>query len=249
MKHRFPFFLGLLLCLAEIGCTRYFFRRAAPADVQLANSRTKIALVGFYPFRILPGTSRTEFEAELIYDDRFKEKLGLGRPIGEFRSRGYRRVPEKRVHGFIKVFLENVGKTGVTELQNLIVPAGKGYRVKRVDADYYLVGVLLPVAQSGERNFLSTLSSFGSCLTLGIFPYYAKYRSRSLVYLFDRNLKLLHDFEMVHSYSSLSTWWMPPYPGRDTELPDRGPAPPLMAWEPDMIDLRRDVIRYLNSLN
>lgn len=217
-KYKLIFPLLISVPAFFIGCTSLHYRYYSKTPGKLPDS-SKIALIGFHPFKVgsisssrSGRTTTTTTTVVVDPENSLKSLLKVGKPAESFPVKGIRYdLKEETVRAFMEDYISLVKKSGIDELAYLIdaqkIDEKKSkLQFKNIDADYYLVGALLPPFQKTASD-----SGIGSVflhfISYGIFPVERYFRSESKFYLYDRNLKMLKKFEYDGVYSYYSAYW------------------------------------------
>ncbi|TGM87185.1 hypothetical protein EHQ99_01450 [Leptospira bouyouniensis] len=121
-------------------------------------------------------------------------------------------IPESKVKEFVDTYLQITKKSGIDEILKLVEINKKSeqeltYSLKNIDADYIVVGYLLPEFRQSNLILVTVLSKLYSAFTLGTIPSYENYSLNPTFVLYDRILNRLEQFTMNSTYTVIQAWW------------------------------------------
>ena len=245
--------LALFFAVLFLNCM-YIVRE--PRDVAQSQNVTPpavtVGLVGFYPYLAKDITPAGEsgprkFQAEVLYNDRGKQLLGIGRPISELIVDGADyTVPPARVQEFMDTYLAGAGKSGAKELSAFIVQEDGKPRLKNTKAKYIVVGIHQPALEEPQSPTLTLVTTVVSALTLGIIPQYANFVGTSRFLIYDAKLNLRKTVEYKSEYVRLFSIILIPLRNDEVEgVPNVRQSPYPRAWDADILDFRLVLSRFL----
>lgn len=184
--------------------------------VSSASTTKSIALVNFFPYYISQSNKvgrRASSTSSLNYNRSMKSYFKSGQPVEKFQVNGIRKdIPESKVKEFVDTYLQITKKSGIDEILKLveinkISEQEFTYSLKNIDADYIVVGYLLPEFRQSNLVLITVFSKLYSALTLGTVPSYENYSINPTFVLYDKNLNRLEQFTMSSNYSVIQAWW------------------------------------------
>lgn len=257
--------LLLLICLLLLtqNCNDKYFIRDYSTKPSSVPSK-KIALIGFYPNHITSSTSsgrqRTDTAGQ-NYNKPLKSFFSNGKDIKEFKQSGLRTdLKEEDVKNFFDQYISKVKISGVSEINNLVevkkIEENKfSYKMKKYDADYYVVGYLMPIFAEGNLllEILGRLSTLPSLATFGTIPTaFFKMHSETRIEIYDKNFKFVKEFTYENTYSIISAWWVTPTipKDKDTEhtVGSVGSTPKSIVFISDIKQANDEVTEFISSL-
>lgn len=246
--------LFLILCLSN--CLYLLRDPKDPQAAQVQPPAVPIALVGFYPYIAteLPRTATTkpgqmDFEAGLLYHNRLRDLLGIGRPATELLKDGTNHtIAPQTVEAFMKTYLDAVGQSGLKELKSIITYEDNKPRLRNLQADYIVLGIHQPAFEEPQTPMLTLATTVISALTLGILPQVAQLTTSSRFLVYDKKLQLVKSFEYKSDYVRLFSLVVIPFRNDEVAgVPDVKKSPYPRAWDPDILDFRAAFIKFLQN--
>lgn len=243
-----------------LNCSTHYIRtpKATTMDPAIAEKmkKSKIALVGFYPYRTFISNvsgRTTTFTAVLDFANSTAKFFPFGKPLAEIKEEGLDgTVPERKVQEFLKDYLTTVKKSGIEEIVKMIDfkkidEKTTKVSLKKRDVDYYVIGIHGPPFAKGADladTGKSLLTVFPFMLTLGTVPLWGSRHIESEFWVYDNKLNLVKKFEYKNSYTRLIAWWGNSEEGGFTGETDIF-RPNL--YKPDVIDFSQDIAEIIGS--
>ncbi|TGN00028.1 Lp29 family lipoprotein [Leptospira dzoumogneensis] len=207
----------LIVWVTMVSCVKHFYKEPKIVNDNSLQEikKNRIALVGFLPFEETGG-NRVRI-ASLDYKNSLKKYVKIGTPIEQITENGIDlSVPAENVNRFASLYLEEVKKTGLDEINKvlLIKESTNGNKqgfLRKRDVDFYVVAILGPpfARPSVSGYFLSLLTYVPFLLSLGTVPNWGIMENKSTFLIFDSKLELLQKKEYDSSYHYLISWFVP----------------------------------------
>jgi len=211
-------------------CYHYHVLRDYKSAGNAVPGNTKIALVGFYPYKfntIRAGSHSMVLVTDLDEKSPTSKYFTQGQSLGDFPVKGIdSTVPPNRVKEFVDTYRSYVGMYGDVELRKLVQwtgePEKETYLFKKRDVDFYVLGIHGPENETNNygNSFRAIVSYPFSVLTLGMIPVWSTRDIHSTFFVYDKQLQLLGKKEFKYKATVFGAWWGRKEEGQfDSELP------------------------------
>lgn len=210
-------FILLLLLIVVTNCNKHYIRNVESnkfSDNKIFKlKQSKIALVGFYPFKAkitVEGNKRV-YQNDIDVNHSTADYLGFGKNVSEYKTQGLdNSIPKKNIENFIKNFKLIKGEIIKDELseifENLESENIDTIQLRKRDVDYYIVGLHLR-GDLNPMSFKRALSTTLSMGTLYLLPSWYTIETVSVFLVYDSKLNKIDEQVYKNDVQVISSLW------------------------------------------
>ncbi len=215
--------IKIFVILLLLNCKTYNFIQKEPNPE--FKSRDRIISFGFFPMKSReynnsssPNRKRYKITTMLDTKRNLKQLLSFAIPIEKNLSTSFNEyISDENVNEFIEHYLSETKGTGSLEIEKLFektptTNAKFKYRMKNMNADYFLVGYLNkpfePDSITVMGYILGGITINFSIFTLGVIPILAEKKVYTRFDLYDKKLNKIDSKELQTNFYSIYSWWV-----------------------------------------